>query len=176
MVVEGLAGLVRQAMKAKLLSGLKMGRKEVKLCILQFADDTLFLCEDFFNNVMSMKSILRSFDLAPGLKINFHKSKLTDINVHRNALECYTKTLNCAQMGIPFKYLGLEVGGNPRKKKLWESILNKLKVRLNMWKERFLSIAGRVFLIKYVITTVSLFYLSLFRALDSVCEALPVSK
>jgi len=33
-VAEGLAGLVRQACKANLLSGLKIGRKEVELCIL----------------------------------------------------------------------------------------------------------------------------------------------
>jgi len=44
-VAEGLAGLVRQAMKANILSGLKIGRKKVEISILQFADDTLFLCE-----------------------------------------------------------------------------------------------------------------------------------
>jgi len=41
-VAEGLAGLVRQATKVSLLSGVKIGREEVELCILQFADDTLF--------------------------------------------------------------------------------------------------------------------------------------
>jgi len=33
-VAEGLAGLVRQAVKANLLAGLKIGRKEVELSIL----------------------------------------------------------------------------------------------------------------------------------------------
>jgi len=94
-----------------------ISRKEVELCILQFADDTLFLCEDSFSNVVTLKAILRGFELASGLKINFHKSKLAGINVHRNSILCYTKTLNCAQMAVPFKYLGLEVEGNPRRKK-----------------------------------------------------------
>jgi len=115
-VAEGLAGLVRQAVKARLLSGIKIGKKEVEVCILQFADDTVFSCENSYSNVLTLKAILRGFELASGLKINFHKSKLTGINVHRSNLVCYTKTLNCAQMGTPFKYLGLEVGGNPRKK------------------------------------------------------------
>jgi len=47
-------------------------------------------------------------------------------------------------MGIPFKYLGLEVGGNPRKKQFWEPIINKIKARLSVWKGRFLTMAGRI--------------------------------
>ncbi|XP_068474698.1 uncharacterized protein [Phaseolus vulgaris] len=84
--------------------------------------------------LLSMKAILRGFELASGLKINFHKSKIAGINVPQRDLECYAKTLNCDQMGIPFTYLGLEVGGNPRKKKFWEPVLNKLKLRLSVWK------------------------------------------
>jgi len=147
-----------------LLSGLKIGRKEVELCVLQFADDTVFFSEDSYTNVMTLKSILRGFELALGLKIYFHKSKLTGITVQSYNLACYTKTLNCTQMGLPFNYLGLEVGGNPRKKKFWEPVLNKLKVRLNVWKGRFLSMAGRICLIKSVLTSTPLYYLSLFRA------------
>jgi len=61
-VAEGLAGLVRQAIKASLLSGLKIGRKEAELCILQFADDTVFFCENSYSNVVTLKSILRGFE------------------------------------------------------------------------------------------------------------------
>ena len=95
-VVEGLVGLVRQAVKENLFSGLKIGRKEVDLCMLQFVDDTLFLYQDSFTNVVTLKSILRGFELASGLKINFHKSKLVGINILKSNMGCYTKTLNCA--------------------------------------------------------------------------------
>jgi len=169
-VAEGLVGIVRQALKVKLLTGLKIGCKEIEICILEFADDTLFLCEDTLNDVLTLKVILRGFELASGLKINFHKSKLAGINVQSNTVECFTKTLNCSQMGIPFKYLGIEVGGNPRKKQFWEPVLNKLKARLSVWKGRFLSLAGRSCLINSVLTVVPLYYLSLFRAPESVCR------
>jgi len=56
MVAEGLVGLVRQALKASLLSGMKIGRNEVEVCLLQFADDTLFMCEDSLNNVIIIKA------------------------------------------------------------------------------------------------------------------------
>ena len=104
------------------------------MCILQFADDTIFLCEDSFNNVVTLKAILRGFELASGLKINFHKSKLVGINVQSSDVACYTKTLNCKQMGVLFKYMGLEVGGSPRKKQFWDPIVNKLKAKLSVWK------------------------------------------
>jgi len=51
MVAEGLGGIVRQAMKTNLLTGLKIGRKEIEVCILQFADDTLFLCEGYLEGI-----------------------------------------------------------------------------------------------------------------------------
>jgi len=171
-VAEGLAGLVRQANKANLFSSIKIGREEVELCILQFANDTLFLSEESHNNLVTMKAILRGFEIALGLKINFHKSRIVGVNVNRNAMVCYAKTLNCDQMGVPFKYLGLKVKGNPRKTKFWESVLSKLKARLNAWKGRFLSMAGRICLIKSVITTRPLFYLSLFKAPDRVCKSI----
>jgi len=130
-----LVGLVRQATKANLLSEIKIGREEVELSILQFADDTFFLCEELHSNVVTMKAILRGFEIASSLKINFHKSKIVGVNVDRNVLASYAKTLNCAQMGVPFKYLGLEVGGNSRKVKFWEPVLTKLKARLNVGEE-----------------------------------------
>jgi len=41
-VVEGLAGVVRQAESKGLFKGIKVGRKEISITMLQFANDTLF--------------------------------------------------------------------------------------------------------------------------------------
>jgi len=128
-VAEGLVGLVRQAFKRNLLKGVKVGRFEIESCILQFVVDTLFLCEDSNRNVFIIKVILRCYELASGMKINFHKSKLAVINIERNTYDCYARTLNCTQISIPFKYLGMMVGGNPRKVLFWEPIVNKLRTR-----------------------------------------------
>jgi len=55
-VAKGLTGLVRQALRTNMLAGIKVGRKEVEVSVLQFTDDTLFLCEDSFSNVLTIKS------------------------------------------------------------------------------------------------------------------------
>jgi len=51
-------------------------------------------------------------------------------------------------------------------------VLNKLKARLNVWKGRFLSLAGRICLIKSVLTAVPLYYLSLFRVSEMVYKSI----
>jgi len=82
-VVEGLAGLVRQATRKNMLRGVKVGKNEVECCMFQFADDTLFMCEDSFSNIFTIKVILRCYELVSSLRINFYKSKLAGINVDR---------------------------------------------------------------------------------------------
>ena len=64
------------------------------------------------------------------------------------------------------------MGGNPRKKHFWQPILNKFNARLIAWKGRFLSLAGRICLIKLVFTTLPIFYLSFFKAPASVCKSI----
>jgi len=75
-VVEGLANLVRQETKLNLLHGVKIGTDQIHTNTLQFADDTLFFCEANKHNVFTIKIILRCFELASGLRVNFHKSKI----------------------------------------------------------------------------------------------------
>jgi len=101
-VAEGLSGLVRQALRKEVLRGVKVGRNEIECCLLQFADDTLFLCEDSFSNIFAIKAILRCYEIVSGLKVNFHKSKVAGVNIDEYSLTTYAKTLNCNSMRLPF--------------------------------------------------------------------------
>jgi len=122
------------------------------------------------SNVFTIKVILRCYELASGLKINFLKSKLAGVNVRREVLEVYAKTLHCTLMRVPFKYLELEVGGNPRKKSFWEPIIERLSAKFSVWKGKSMSLAGRICLVKAVFTAIPLFYLSFFKAPRGVCD------
>jgi len=77
--------------------------------------------QDSFANVFMLKAMLRCYELGLGLEVNFHKSKLIGINVERQAIEVY-KSLHFTIMNVPFKYPGLEVGANPRKKLFWNQL------------------------------------------------------
>lgn len=114
-------------------------------------------------NVRAIKSMLWSLELASGLKVNFHKSFLGAIGVEDRVLERYASILNCKLTSIPFTYLGVPIGVDPSKVDTWKPILCKVSTRLNSLKHITLSIAGKVCLINSVMSSLSLFYLSLFK-------------
>lgn len=62
------------------------------------------------------------------------------------------------------------MAGNPRKKDFWRNVLSKIRKRLSRWKGIFLSLTGRIDLIKSVITSLPLDYLPIFKAPTTVAK------
>jgi len=77
-------------------------------------------------------------------------------------LNIFSNCLNCGKMSFLFKYLGVRIGENHRKLEFWRLVIHKIQSRLFIWKGKLLSMAGRICLIKSVITTLPLFYMSVF--------------
>lgn len=69
---EGLAGLVRKAKENGCMRGFKVN-ENITISLLQLADDTMLFCNGSEWNLWCIKAILRSFELASGLKINYLK-------------------------------------------------------------------------------------------------------
>jgi len=76
----------------------------------------------------------------------------------------YVETLNFDQMTIPFKYLSMLVRANSRKKQFWKPTIDKIKENLNVWKGRYLNLAGRICLIKSIFTPLPLYYFFVFQS------------
>lgn len=55
------------------------------------------------------------------------------------------------------------MGINPRKKKVWDPILDRIKGKLATWKSKFLSFGARLTLIKSCLNSLPLYYMSLFK-------------
>jgi len=81
LVVEGLSGLVRSTETRGLYHGFKVGNSRLSITHLQYADGTLFVREASMQNLWSIKTIPRCFELASGLKVNFSKSSVMGVNV-----------------------------------------------------------------------------------------------
>lgn len=105
-----------------------------------------------------MKSVLCGFEMASGLKINFSKSSLTGVNVSDEFMARACDFLNCSAGGIPFKYLGLPVGANPRSMSTWEPLIETIGGRLNTWSNRYISFGGRIVLLNSVLNALSIFF------------------
>ncbi|CAI8617498.1 unnamed protein product [Vicia faba] len=117
----------------------------------------LMVAEGF--NVMMVKSIqmkiFNEYEVGRGklisrLKVNFNKSSLIGVNIHRSWLEEAVVALNCRVWTTPFKYLGLPVGGNHRRMGSWKSVVDTVWRRLSSWNNNNLSIGGHIILLKSV--------------------------
>nr|KYP45153.1 Putative ribonuclease H protein At1g65750 family [Cajanus cajan] len=163
LVAEGLTGLVREASNSDLFRGIKVGSKGELVNILQYADDTIFVGEASVENVRTLKVILRGFELASGLKVNFYKSCLGAIGVGRETLISFAEILHCKLSNIPFVYLGIPIGANPRRSKTWQPVVLSFKKKLSSWRASTLSMAGRICLINSVLTSLPLYIMSFYR-------------
>jgi len=119
-VSKSLVGTVRQAENKNMLHGVKVGQKEININMLQFAYDTLFICKPPFENILVIKSMLRCFELASSVKVNFNKTKLGGFDVLHSKLLRFSEILNFRTMNIPFIYLGMPIGGNHRRRTFLE--------------------------------------------------------
>jgi hypothetical protein len=129
-VEEGLGGLMRKAVERGRFKPFMVGREGMPVSILQYTDDTLYVGEATVDNLWALKAILRGFELASGLKVNFWKSCLVGINVPNEFLDMASGFLNCRVGRTPFKYLGLPVGANPHLYSTWVPLLEVIKKRL----------------------------------------------
>lgn len=58
--------------------------------------------------------------------------------------------------------------------KSWKPVVSKFSSKLSLWKAKSLSIGGRYTLVKSILNSLPLYYLSLFRALKTVIQNLEV--
>jgi len=101
--------------------------------------------------------------MASGLKINFFKSCLIGVNVPNEFMEMACNFLNCSEGSLPFKYLGLPVGANPRSSETWVPLVEHLGRRLNSWGHRYISLGGRITLLNLVLNAIHIFFMPFWK-------------
>jgi hypothetical protein len=132
LVAEGLNVLMNALVGENLFHGYDVGRgADLKLTYLLFADDTLIIGEKSWLNVCSIWAVLLVFEEVSGLKVNFHKSMLTGLNISDSWLSEAASVLNCKKGFIPFVYFGLPIGGDARKIIFWKPIIDRIVARLS---------------------------------------------
>ncbi|KAK2444918.1 hypothetical protein QL285_015908 [Trifolium repens] len=159
-VAEGLGALMRMAVTRGRFQPFKVGRGEYPVSILQYVDDTLCIGEASVDNLWALKAVLRGFEMASGLKVNFWKSCLVGINVPNEFMGMASDFLNCRIGNLPFKYLGLPVGASPRLCSTWAPMVDSIRRRLGSWGNKYVSLGGRIVLINAVLNALPIFFLS----------------
>ncbi|GJZ10117.1 RNA-directed DNA polymerase, eukaryota [Tanacetum coccineum] len=136
LVMESLHLSFNRVLNAGLFKGISLN-DSLTLSHLFYADDAIFVGEWDGSNIKTLVHVLKCFFLASGLKINLQKSKLMGIGINKIVVDKAARLVGCSTFSTPFNYLG---------------------VKLNT-----LSIGGRLTLIKYVLTSIPLYQMSIFK-------------
>ncbi|KAK7290599.1 hypothetical protein RIF29_05137 [Crotalaria pallida] len=91
-----------------------------------FVSDSCGRVDSFAAEFLMLKAILRGFELASGLKINFHKNNVFGINVPSSTLEEASALLHCKIGKFPYSYLGIPIAANARSMECWSKKLYRV--------------------------------------------------
>ncbi|KAK2637477.1 hypothetical protein Ddye_032269 [Dipteronia dyeriana] len=141
---------------------------------LKFADDTILFLQPNTKYLSNARRILRYFELASGLRRNLQKSSVVRVRNKGGGEEDWVAIFSYAKWSLPFSYLGLQLRGRPSTKLFWADVVRKVKSILAPWKKVFLNKGGRVVLIKNVMASIPIYYMSVFKM--PVCVALKLEK
>ncbi|GJX36378.1 putative RNA-directed DNA polymerase, eukaryota, reverse transcriptase zinc-binding domain protein [Tanacetum coccineum] len=172
LVMEGLHCALSNAVSSGLIRGIKLGSSDITLSHLFYADDVVITTDWNSRDIDNIIRVLHVFYLASGLRINIHKSNIYGIGVSNDEISSLASRTGCAAGFFPFTYLGLPIGANMNLTSSWNILIDRFQKRLSSWKANLLSIGGRLTLIKAVLGSLGIYYLSIFKAPESILNTL----
>ncbi|PWA74034.1 RNA-directed DNA polymerase, eukaryota, Reverse transcriptase zinc-binding domain protein [Artemisia annua] len=169
-VMEALTNMILRACRLGDVEGIKVSDEGPSISHMLYADDALIMGTWSRNNIVMNTRLLRIFFMCSGLKINVHKSHLFGLGVSDTEVSSMAEVLGYKVGSLPFQYLGIKVGANMNRSSHWDPVVETVRNRLQSWKAKVLSIGGRLTLIKSVLSSLPVYYLSLFKAPGVVLE------
>ncbi|GAU10125.1 hypothetical protein TSUD_418540, partial [Trifolium subterraneum] len=163
LVTECLTALIHQAVGRGDLHGVRICRGAPEVSHLLFADDCFLFCRANVAEANELMKILHTYEIASGQEVNLVKS---EVFISRNMSQAVKEDLSrilCVKLvlgtGI---YLGLPSMVGRSKKAIFSYIKDRIWKRINSWRGRALSKAGKEIMIKSVLQAIPSYVMSMF--------------
>ena len=163
-VMEVLSRMLQRMDEAGLIRGFEVGRAmgvSVSISHLLYADDTILFCDADLHQLLHIRLVLSCFEVVTKLGVNTGKSEMVPVGEVGNLAQL-ADIMCCRVGGLPMSYLGMPLETSFKAQSVWNPILEKIERHLTGWKKLYLSIGGRLTLLKSTLSSLPTFYLSLF--------------
>ncbi|KAK3219362.1 hypothetical protein Dsin_013332 [Dipteronia sinensis] len=91
------------------------------------------------------------------------RSCVAKVGKSRDEVTNWEEVFKCQNATLPISYLGLPLGGRPSSKSFLSKLIQRVEIRLASWKKKFLHKGGRLILIKTVMSSIPIYYMSVFK-------------
>ncbi|GKA34928.1 RNA-directed DNA polymerase, eukaryota, reverse transcriptase zinc-binding domain protein [Tanacetum coccineum] len=139
------------------------GCKELEITYFCFADDLLVLCHGDVNSVNVIKKALDKFSSVLGLYPNLGKSTIFCGSMDRATIDAILHILHFKKGKLPVRYLGVLLVSKKIGVKDCKCLIDKVKSRVQDWKNNSLSYARRTQLIASVLSSIQVYWASVFK-------------
>ncbi|KAL9659004.1 hypothetical protein QQ045_028263 [Rhodiola kirilowii] len=168
---EWLSMKVNEYQKRGKLNGIKICRGAPEVTHLLFADDSLFFLRAKMKNAENLRRILSEYEMLSGQKVNLSKSEIYfGGNVTDDERRRICELLGVRQVSFMSRYLGLPVAFGHNRTELCKYIVERIWKKVQGWKEKSLSIAGKEVLIKAVVQAMPTYAMSCFKIPESLIK------
>ncbi|XP_030495226.2 uncharacterized protein LOC115711025 [Cannabis sativa] len=170
---EVLSRLMLNSERLGLIKGFSHARNGLPISHLMYADDTFIFCEANKENVLEVKRCLEMYCRNSGQCVNSHKSAVVfSDNVEMGIRGEIKGLLGFRDLNREDKFLGNPILLSGSKVRDFGFLVDKMARRIEGWKSRLLSLAGRSTLIQSVAMSVPIYTMSTFLIPKSICADL----
>lgn len=160
-VMDVLNAMINKASETGLLQPILTRGTSQRMSL--YADDVVLFLGPCTKDLELIKEILRVFGEATGLVTNINKCSVTPIQRQEQDIINVQASLPCKVQDFPCKYLGLPLSVKKLSKADFYAIIDKIADKLLGWKAAMMHPAGRLTLIRAVLTAIPMYQ---FIALD----------
>lgn len=162
LVMEVLHVMFNKAEELGLFKGVSIGGGGAIISHLQYTDDIIIFLNNDTKSIEGVNSVLQSFFVLTGLRINFQKSKLFGFHEDNYDMNYWVSLLGCEVGGNDISYLGAEISSSPKYAKFWEPLVAKFWKKLATWKGKCINQAGKMVLLQATLDSMLVYWFSLF--------------
>ncbi|KAL9687736.1 hypothetical protein QQ045_032143 [Rhodiola kirilowii] len=131
----------------------------VVLSHLMFADDVIIFSKADRGSLMRIKEALAMFHGWSGLEVNGNKSAIFFGGCGEEEQWSLAQAVGFSVGKLPFSYLGVLLDGRSLRRSAYDGIVDKMTSKIKSWASRCLSYAGRLVLVKHVLSTISSYWM-----------------